>query len=220
MTPRFILYILLLFCSIIYGIKRYKLLLDWQKLLVWIIITVLFFELLGKVFAFMFQNSMPSYHFLLPAYFVIYSVIYFKNLEPMRLRKLLIWPLTSLSLIASIINTLFIQNVFVFPSNGILILSFVVILYTLISFYKMLKNTGQLSPLKDSFFWFVTGNLFFYSMTFFVFGYFNPLLETMGYVPDWGYNIIYFSNLVMYLCYFKCLTVKEEILNSPDAYGE
>ncbi len=210
MTPRFALYTLLLFVIVIYGFKRYSYYQSWRKWLVWTIVAALFFELLSRVFIYFFHNSMPGYHFLVPAFFIFYSTIYFKTLNFSRFRKVLFLFLTFLGISISIFNSLYIQKTDSFPSNGFLILSLLVITYSLMGFYNMLKNPGLQSPLKEPFFWFISGNLFFYSITFFVFAYFNPLLKKAGSIPDWSYNIIYVSNLGMYLCYLKCLMSGEK----------
>lgn len=67
------------------------------------------------------------------------------------------------------VNSLFIQNLKILPTNGIFLISGVFIFWGVSYFYSLLKQTVYKSLEKEPVFWFTTGVIMYYSSTFLIF---------------------------------------------------
>ena len=110
----------------------------------------------------------------------------------------------------SILNSLFLQTFFMFPSYSLFLLSLFTVFLAMLSFYFMLEQPVDKSPLKMPQFWFSFGNLFFYCTTFFMFGFFTPFVKRSGSLPEWAFIFIFTANVGLYLCYLIALMLDKK----------
>jgi len=211
MTLRFTIYIFLVAASIPFGIYHWKKLRLPIKILVCMLLIVFISESLTRVTNVYLKTSMPMYHILVAFELLLFPIIYLSSFPATQKYLRVVVGIVSLAgPFFSIIWSTHSNIMQTFPSGSILLLSVTIIACSLFGFVFLLKQPYL--PLKEnSFFWFNLGNLVFYTLTFLVFGLANPLAAQHGGMPDWGAEIIYYSNLTLYVCYF--LTIYKEAKN-------
>lgn len=69
----------------------------------------------------------------------------------------------------------------------------------------MLDNAESTTLLKQPAFWFNFGNVLFYCVTFFTFGFFNPIYKLLKVIPDSLHILIWIMNIILYGSYFLTL---------------
>jgi len=143
---------------------------------------------------------------------ILYPYIYFTALPAGKWLKGITLSFALTGFIFSLCNSFFTQTFFVFPSYSIFLLSLFTVFLAMLSFYFMLEQPVDKSPLKVPLFWFSFGNLFFYCITFFMFGFFTPFVKRSGALPEWAFILIFVSNIGLYSCYLVSLilNVKEK----------
>lgn len=202
-----LLYLLLLGICSLYGASTYRFLTTPYKLLFQLILLTFISELWALWLASEFGSNFPIYHILLPIQVAYYGLIFYWLLSKYKLRFLK----HSMAILTFLLITINIHFSFVrkdilsFPSFGICLLGLFVVCAALLLYFNMLKSPLDIPILKQALFWFITGSLAFYSVTFFFFGYFNLLVEKNIETPNWGYNLIKITNYIMYTCYFITL---------------
>jgi hypothetical protein len=207
---RFLFYIVLVFVAVVYGIYGYKGFTKPFRILVVLVLCVFISECIGRWFAYNRGSSIPAYHLLILAQMILYPYIYLTALPAGKRLKMIITILAWIGFCFSVFNSLFLQTFFVFPSYSILLLSLFTVCLALLSFYFMLEQPVDKSPVKVPLFWFNLGNLFFYCITFFMFGFFTPFIKRSGGLPEWGFIFIFAANIGLYTCYLVALRLEKE----------
>ncbi len=198
MSLTFSIYLLTILVSALIGILNYQKLSKYFQILVQIIVIVFFSEIIGRILAIRINTSFPTYHFLL-----IFQFLYF-NLLFMRIfgfsRKFIsLLTISVIYVFAGIFNYLSYRSINFFPSTGITLFSLFMVVGTLFLLFKILSTPEQGSLFKSSFFWFAIGNLQFHAITIFVFGLYDVILKAKSNEPEWFYDLIWFSNLILYI---------------------
>lgn len=204
-SPKFFLYLLLLTASSLYGLSFYKNLNKFGRLIVALLISVLGMECFGRVLIYSFGSNFIEYHFLVPLQLILYTFIYLEIVKNNRWAQVLLSGFLVLGFILMILNSSFFQKPQTFPTIHFMFLSFIVISCCLISFYFMLKNPVQQSLNKQPVFWFNAANIFFYSLTFLFFGYYQYMISIDSQIPSWSYYILWAANLLLYGTYWYVL---------------
>lgn len=202
-SPRFFLYSLLLLCIWVFGLRYWKRFDTKYQLLTILISIVLITEICGRFLIVSINNSQPVYHFLIPfqclLYFLIFTA-YRKNKKPLGL-------LFGLALIFSVVNAIFIQSLYIFPTNSLIALSFSLVTSTLFDFNRILKYPTEIQLFKLGDFWINLGTLLFFSLTFFAFSMMN--IDHLRF-PKWIYDLIFSANIALYFCYFVALYLERK----------
>ena len=204
-SPRFIIYILLVFSTAILGFTNLSKLSKPYYMTPFFLVVIGVFELLSKYLAHTVGNNLIVYHFLIFVEIGFYGFFYV-NIYSGKRGKLVI-PVGSVITMLCILNSSFLQGMDKLPSNSILFLSIFVVLLSLEGFLEILQKPEKKALVKQPFFWFNQGNLVFFSLTFFVFGYFN-LYQLL---PTWMVLLIWFSNLYLYSAYFMSVLLQIRI---------
>ena len=205
MTLRFLIYILCLFFIFFYSTYNYKRLKPYARGIFLLISVVLLSEIASKVVGHYYKVSHPTYHVLTPLFFFLYLSIYLKLFYFNNFIRLILITIASLAFLSSIYISFFVQSIFEFPTYTFSFLSFYVVLSSLIGFNCMLSNPIDIPLLRQPAFWFNFGNVLFYCVTFFTFGFFNPIYKLLKTIPEWLYLLIWFMNLILYRSYFLTL---------------
>lgn len=140
-----------------------------------------------------FRNT-PLYHFIIPIQFIIYGFIF--GISQRRVKLFLI--LFTAFMLLSVINSIWIQNIFVFPSYSLILLSLALITTVLFDFTRLMKVPSKIKLTSLPDFWFNLGHLVFFSSTFFVFAFINSMVNIE---LSWPYDLIIIANLFLYSCY-------------------
>ena len=107
------------------------------------------------------------------------------------------WALTGLIITLAILNSVFVESYLTFPSFSLLLLCLFVFPMTLLAFKHLLINPSREEVYTQPMFWFNMGGLLFYSVTFFIFGYYNYISTQ----EVWIHKLIWGVNLFMYSSY-------------------
>lgn len=185
--------VLLLICTVI-GLSVYSKISRKYKIVLLLVLVGFIGELMQNTFAFIYNNNNPVTHFLIPVQSIIFGFIYIQNHNNKKIVPLIF---AIISLIC-LVNTAYFQELSTFPSFSLILLSFGLILISLLDFKRMLYVPTNIKLHYTPDFWFNLGTLLFFSMSFFVFGFINVGLK-MGF--DWQSNLIIFLNIIMYSNY-------------------
>ncbi len=198
---RHLLYLTTLAALAVIGLYRFFRLSTPTKWISVYAIVVFLAEILRWFIGCHYQNGNPVHHFFIPAHLVFFGIIYFSWIQNFRQTR---WFLLGVSVCMALFllaNALFFQSIYSFPSLGLLFLNMFAVVCSLLLFYDMLKSPKEFSIFKLPAFWFNSSNLFFYSITFFLFSFIKNLQATNSELPSWGYNIIWIANLILYAFY-------------------
>ena len=156
-------------------------------------------DILALFTAIIFKNNSPVFHGYALAgttFILAYYYPQLKNLPYMKsvfmfgmLGYFLIW----------LVNLLFFQAPFIFPSNAIMFSCLLILFFVLMSFKYMLDHPIEESIFVQAQFWFNTGTLIFYSSSFFYF-FFEDYLQKNGQYPIYLLHVIRYPNTIWIIC--------------------
>lgn len=198
---RFWLYLFFLATLVIYCLLSYKKLSGSYRILSLLILIVFFSELCSRLAYQFLGTSFIVYHFLIPVQITCYSIIY-GNLNKRSETSKIIKLIGLIFFLLSILCSLLYRNLNIFPSFNIILISILIIGFSLIHFKIMLQHPVLTPLFKQSVFWFNSGNLVFYCITFFLFGAYNFLVMIDFVIPRWIYHTIFIANFLLYISYF------------------
>ncbi|GAB3027697.1 hypothetical protein GCM10027051_35800 [Niabella terrae] len=189
---RFIVYLLLLLAITVFGCIHYKKLSTSFRLIV-LFIGYTFLSELGTRFL---KNGGPFYHFFIPVQYLVLTGFYSFYLE--KFRTLLNWSAPVFVLLC-IINLRYYQSVYAIPSNPTLVAGLIITICALLLFQQMLKSLSGLPIYRQELFWFNTGVLIQFSITFFCWSFYNYFRRT-GIDVGVLMNMVYYIGL-LYNCF-------------------
>ena len=91
MSPRFIIYFLLLLVIVLFGVTRFKKLHPPFKLLTAVFVITLISELASRYLAHTIQNSRPAYHFFISLEYLGFAFIYNRLFASAKLRRMAVY---------------------------------------------------------------------------------------------------------------------------------
>jgi len=195
MTTRFLLYLCIVLISFLIGIVKFSKLNVAYKLVTFLLVYTFFSEIGSRILAAQIKNSSPIYHLYIPVQFCF---LYLSYLFLFGIRnKLSLILIPSLFFLFSILNLLFLQNRFRFPSNTILISSCFFIIMALLFFRKMLNSINYESIFKQDIFWFNSSILISFTISFLFWGFYNYLLSHKISTKPIS-TIVYVINIICY----------------------
>jgi hypothetical protein len=196
MPVKFIYYLLLLLAVFITGIIKYRRVSTAYKVLTLLIGATFLSECVSRVLVATIHNSKPAYHFLSPIEILCFSAIYYYQLINKTL-KVTIQYLMVLFAAGAVIDTLFFETLFVFPSNYLMVSELFYLLYSLLGFRQMLLNPIQVPIYRQSFFWLNTA-LLIYSATIFLSDGLHDYFVHHNFGTRTLNTFIYFTNIIFY----------------------
>lgn len=122
-------------------------------------------------------NNMPSLHLLTVLEFLCVSLFYYVVVDNRNLKKVIIY-LAIAFISFSAINSSLIQGIYQYNSYSRGLEAFLIICYSLVMFYQMLRNIKDEKLEHNSLFWFNTAFLLYFSSTQFLFLFHNLILTT------------------------------------------
>lgn len=182
-----------------YAIVKYRRLSVVLKLLTLYLILALITEVLANKFAFDYSNNSPIYHFFIPIQLIIFALIYYQLLNIKRFKFLYVIAVSS-GFLFMILYSLSLKTIWsLFPSINFILLSALVLPFSLLYFRKMILNPESIQLENQPFYWFNIGTFVFFTLDFFILGFHTSLKLD---VPNWMYDILWGSNLFLYATYF------------------
>lgn len=222
------IYFVVLLLNIILGLYFFKkLILPYKQLTVLIIITYIL-----EIFSILYnkeisinllgltdQTNSPIYHLLQPIQILYIGFIYSLLFKKLKHLSRIYLPITYVLTVITIIISFTIQPLDNFPSFGSMIQSLFFVFSALLLFYRMIHIPCETPILKQAAFWFNSGNLFFYAVTFVIFGFFQDFQSKDISVPEWSYQIIVGANFILYPCYLVSILLNaKENKNARNPY--
>ena len=163
-------------------------------------------ESISRIIALKVHNSSPVYHFYVLLLVSFFSIIYFL-LIPQKGVRVFILVSCFTFLILSSLNSIFLQNLQVFPSLSILIGSVIIILFSL-SLFKYLVDKKMIFN-KHNIIWFNTSVLIYFTIQIFSWGVYSYLIRknlNSKTISDVAFftNILFYSSIaLLFITYQK-----------------
>jgi hypothetical protein len=198
-TPRFILYLIFLLVILVYGLVNFRKLQSPYKILVILLSLTLISESITRILAYKINNSNINYHFFAPLQLITISGVYI-----LLLKKKWMGVILSVIFMLNILNSIFLQDLFVFPSNALMINSFFIVFLCLLNMYQLLQNPSEMSLFRQSWFWLNIGNILFFTSTYMFFPILNLMIKG-GEVPEFIFDVLWIVGMLLYFCYFIAL---------------
>jgi len=205
-----ILYLLLLLSISLYGIVSYKKLTIPFKALAITILWISLSEIAARVLARTIHNSSPTYHILCIFLYAGFTVTYSQLLTGARLKKGLLLSIIPFTILC-IVNIIFFQSFFSFPSNTIVISYLLFVVYSLILFMQMLNAPKEVNIFKQGIFWFNIAMLVYSIITPLCFGVSNYLHVHKLYA-----NLL--NDFIEYFCFVYYATLGYAIYLDKNRY--
>ncbi|RYE24969.1 MAG: hypothetical protein EOP51_05660 [Sphingobacteriales bacterium] len=193
-----IIYQSILLTGSVTGLIHFKKMDKASKVLVFFIVSTFVAELAATFFALKYHNNIFIFHIYNPIQILLLSLYFNFSIEKFHKNNLgLIIGVLAASF--SVINSLFIQDVFTtFNSNILIVASFLVIAMCLYSFYDLLLGDDFLDLNTNSRFWFSALLLTFWSFTFCYWLVWQALVRPSSANTMWLSVMIWTINIVCY----------------------
>lgn len=146
-----------------------------QRRLFWLLLGMFLCELISNIFWYQKMNNFPIYHLYTIAEFTLILNIY-KEILAKYITKGAVLGLGAAFVTFAIYNTLYIQSIFTFNSNTVVVLSVLVIGITMVFFYDLLNLHHYTSLSSNNLFWISAGLLIYFASNLVLF-YINNLLN-------------------------------------------
>ncbi len=197
MSVRVIVYLIVLLLVSIKGIVSYKKLTAPFKYLTVYILLTLVSECISRYLAVTIKNSSPPYHVFVMIEYAILASIYKLLIDNTSVKKYITISIYVFC-ITSILNSIFLQKLMVYPTNMLLISYTLLLIDAFILFFQMLNHPIEQQLSKQAVFWFNTGLLLFCASVFFTIGSYNFHIRH-GISNILINNINYYINLLFYI---------------------
>lgn len=189
-------YCIFLALIVVFGTFQFNKLDRGYRYLVGYVFIVLIFQLLGNYFIKKSGTNMVQMNIFLLLSIPFNTVIYLKVIHLSGIKKQLLAIFSGLIFIISISHLLIFDTWDRFPSFGLILQSIQILVFAFLTYAMMLNQPERIALYKQPLFWLNTGNFFFYSITFFIFAFYNQLYENPN--MSIAYSVIHFMNFVMY----------------------
>jgi hypothetical protein len=193
----------------VYVLFVYKRLPNELKRLSWYILLSAFTEIISRMYWLYSQNNMPLLHLYVPGSFFCLALFYQQVLNTFVDKKIIIGMLGAF-LIFSFINSFFIQNIYTYDSNGLLIESILVVILSVSTFMVMMDDVvkKKRSGLSRSLNWINSGLFIYYTSSLIIFHFARLLFDDLSYkrfsesfnLQTWMLHAFFL--LIMYSCFF------------------
>lgn len=193
----------------IYSVWIYKKLPPELKISCWFVFISALTEIIAKIYWFKGQNNMPLLHLYVPGSFICLALFYQKVLDTFIDKRIIIGTLTAF-LVFNLVNSFFIQNIYIYDSNGLLVESILVVILSISTFMVMMDDVvkKKRSGLSKSLNWINSGLFVYYSSSLIIFHFARLFFDDLSYkrfsanfnLQTWVLHAFFL--LIMYSCFF------------------
>lgn len=196
----FIVYLSLLLLVFITGLVRFKKAgLPFKILILYLGVTWVQ-ELASRIIAMMVHTNMFVYHITIPIEFLVFTIIYYHYFKG-RIKKNLLYFAVPVLLFAAV-NSLYIENIHLFPSNFAMLTQIIYCMYALLGFRQMLLQPTRQPLHRQSFFWLNLAVVIFSTTLFIYFGLPNYIVSHK--LP---YRLIYIFNYIINYVFYTLIGI-------------
>ncbi|NOQ71248.1 MAG: hypothetical protein GQ574_04570 [Crocinitomix sp.] len=181
------------------------------KLLSFFIFTVLVSEMINKYLVTKIGTNFPGMHVFSYVGVIFNGLIYDQVLKDNLRDRKIVFSTTVIAITLLILNLIYLEGFFEFPSHGLIINAFQIVIFVFLTYVKLLNNNHKRAIYTQATFWLNSGNFLFYGITFNIFAFFNYL-----YIPeniDWTYALIKYANFAMYIFFFIAIVLNSNETN-------
>ena len=143
-----------------------------------------------------YHNSFPVYHLFSPVEIFLISLYFNQSVDLLRRHNIGIW-VGAVSIVASVLNTLFLQKLTTINSNFLLLEGTVVIIYGLLSLRQILLDEDRL-PYAFALFWFSLCFLVYWGSTFMGWGVYAILNQEKTVLGSLFNKVLVTANFIFY----------------------
>ena len=152
-------------------------------------------------------NNLPAIHIFIITSIVFYCVIYYYTFFNPLLKNAII-VLSSVALIGVIVNMIFFEGIWEYPSNSNTILSVMMIVFSLTYFYQLLNRQEFMHIEKIGLFWINAGVLLYFAINIFLFMLLKRIIQMHQQQEYYLIHII--TNIIANLLYTGGLLCKPQ----------
>lgn len=120
-------------------------------------------------------NNMPMLHLFIAISITFFSTIYYKAFSSPSLRTVVLG-LGSAAFLLVVINAIFLQGIWIYPSLSNTVQSIIMITFSLLYFYQIFTRQEYIHIEKQGLFWINSGVLIYFSINIFLFMLFNLVI--------------------------------------------
>jgi hypothetical protein len=188
----------------IYAVMVYKKLPREIKYFSWFIFLSCVVQLIASILFYHKQNNLMVLHFYTPVGFLFLIGFYNQIFDGLIRQKMLII-IGVLFLIYSVINSVFVQDIYSFNTYALSIEAILVVIFSLTSFAFLMNDIvrQKRTDIIRSINWINAGLFIYYSSSILVF-YFGNIINSFSKLPQSKYiwSIYALFSVIMYLCFF------------------
>ncbi len=189
------------------GAFRYQKLNPVQKLGYQYLFVALIFQIISTVLNQMNQNNLPLIHIYSVVRFAFLSLI-FKRLIKDSFISRVVFANIFFFLGFSLVNALVFQDIFSFNSNSLIVESILLIIYSVVYLFQILREMQIQFVERFYGFWLVSGILYYFAGNFFLFSLSNLLLESSFYSFSEYWHIHSVNLILFYLSFSVAFLLK------------
>lgn len=194
----FKIYAITNFIAFIVGILKYRLLSKELRTVFYFVCLGVLTETYTRIHThFVMKNTMPIGHFYFPLAFLILGVFYLQLLKDFIKSKHILFVII-LFLIYCIINSVFIQNIFEYPSIEGSIGSIIIFILAVAYFIKVMIEAKIIFLSKEPLIWINTALLIYFAGNFFFYILYNVRLTASREVALFAVKVFAGLNLLFY----------------------
>ncbi len=193
----------------IYAAVNFRKLPGELKKLSWYIFLSAFTEIISRLYALYFGNNMPLLHLYVPGSFFCLALFYQKVLEGFIDKRIIIGILVAF-LLFTFVNSIFVQNIYSYDSNGLMVESILVVILSISTFMVMMDDVvkKKRSLLSKSLNWVNSGLFIYYTSSLIIFHFAGLFFSDLSFkifsvtfqFQTWGLHAFFL--LIMYSCFF------------------
>jgi hypothetical protein len=184
--------------ALISGLIRYKYLKGGIKWIFWFVVFGTVMQLLSRAMIPILKTNLPGMHVYVPIKFFLFSMAYRHFLDGF-LNKKVIYGIMIIVISYSVINSLFIQSIYLFPNFVRAIGIFILAVYAMLWFLKSLREMKITSLRADPVVWINTGAIIYFSGSFFIFILSNLFLEHSRVILGYSFRVSTFLSNLFYI---------------------
>jgi len=193
--------------AVIYAAWQYKRLDTVLKVFSWFIFLSAAIQFISLACWFAKKNNMPLLHFYVAAGFICLAWFY-KTVLSNFIRARIIWSVAIVFSIFTLANSLFVQDIFTFNSNALVVESVLIIILAWFTFLFLLNDIVKERGIKDrrSLNWINSGLFIYYLSNLLIFYFGTAITQAFSrYVNLYAWVFHSFFSMVMYTCFFAGL---------------
>ena len=204
---------LILLYAILSGLVTYKYLDKSAKIILWLVALTFFVEQLATFFAYKFHNTNYVYGLFNPIQ--LYLILLYYNYSIDAFIDNNVAKITGvLSCCLGLVNYFIIQSPEKMNNFFLLFESIIVIGFSLYAFYRMLLVDDDLLLTQQPHFWYTSIFLFFWTITFFIWGLYDYMTITLGVGIGLVHSLLIIANVINYVGFGSVFLLTRKMKNA------